>query len=265
MRGAFTGAVRDKVGRVEQADGGTLFLDEINSASLDLQIKLLRVIQDRSFEAVGDGTTRQVDVRVIAASNADLEQEIAAGRFREDLYYRLHVVCLFLPPLRERPSDLALLVEHFLQRYREEYGKPITRVHPDCLAIFASHPWPGNVRQLENAIERAVLLCKGEELLPEHLGSELLERDGPGAGALPATAQDGTEHSLAQGLLNLSRLPSLKRALEGPERMIIARALELCEGSRQRAAEMLEINRTTLFNKMKKYGLMDLTFPRSGG
>ena len=159
-----------------------------------------------------------------------------------------------LPPLRERSGDLHALVQHFLARFAAEHGKPVSSIHPDCLTILAANPWPGNVRQLENAIERAVLLAHGEELLPSDLGRELIES------AELGTADAEFGGSLLDGLRNLSRLPSLKKALEGPERVILVRALELCGGNRKATAEMLDINRTTLFNKMKKYGLMDLTF-----
>lgn len=251
VRGSFSGAVKDRPGRFEQADGGTLFLDEINSAPPDLQVKLLRVLQDREFERVGDNTTRTVDVRLIAASNADLEEEIREGRFREDLYWRLHVVAVDLPPLRERPGDLHLLVEHFLRRFCEEYGKPTIRIHPEALAALANYEWPGNIRQLENALERAILMTDGKVLLPRHLGAEI---GGNASGASEAW-------ELLAGLENLTQLPPLKKALEGPERAILLRALELCSGNRKQTAEMLEIDRSTLFNKMRKYGLMELDFP----
>ncbi len=254
VRGAFSGALRDRPGRFEQAHQGTIFLDEINSASLDLQVKLLHVLQEGSFTPVGGSQEHKVDVRLIAASNVDLDEEIAAGRFREDLFYRIHVVAVELPPLRERSGDLHALVQHFLARFASEHGKSVSSIHPDCLTILAANPWPGNVRQLENAIERAVLLAHGNQLLPSDLGRELIESAdlGPGAGEAGA--------SLLDGLRNLSRISSLKEALEGPERIILVRALELCGGNRKATAEMLDINRTTLFNKMKKYGLMDLTF-----
>jgi len=256
VKGAFTGAISDRPGKFELADGGTIFLDEINSASLELQVKLLRVLQDKSFERVGDHLTRKVDVRVIAASNRDLEQEIAAGNFRDDLYYRLHVVSLVIPPLRERPGDIALLAEHFLDRYALEYDKAVRRMHADCLAVLVAQPWPGNVRQLENAVERAVLLSKGSELLPGDLGAELRAQSEASAAGSLAT--------LSLGLQNLASLPPLKEALEGPEREIILRALELNGGNRQRTAAMLEVNRTTLFTKMRKYGLMSLEFEGDG-
>ena len=251
VKGAFTGALRDRAGRFEEADGGTIFLDEINSASLDLQVKLLRVIQEHRFERLGEGSTREVDVRVIAASNRDLLAEIEAGRFREDLYWRLKVVAVELPPLRERPGDVALLAEHFRERYSREYQRSVEGIDVEALALLTRHTWPGNVRELENAIERAVLLCRGSRLTPEDLPPELRGRGGgaePGAG------------SLLQGLENLTRLPPLKEALAGPERQILMRALELTAGNRSQAAQMLGINRSTLFNKMRKYGLMEIPF-----
>jgi len=251
VRGAFSGAVKDRPGRFELAHGGTIFLDEINSAPLDLQVKLLRVLQDRTFERVGESATRTADVRIVAASNADLLAEIEAGRFREDLYWRLYVVAVELPPLRRRPGDLVPLVEHFVARFAREYGKPIAGLHPETLGLLAAHPWPGNVRELENAIERAVLLAHGPLLLPAHLGEGLA----PARQASPSVAVD-----LALGLRNLTELLPLKKALEGPERAFLVRALELCGGNRKRAAEMLAIDRTTLFNKMRKYGLMGMTF-----
>ena len=255
VMGAFSGALRDRAGRFEQADGGTIFLDEINSASLEMQVKLLRVLQERTFERVGDSGSISVDVRIVAASNQDLTEEIAAGRFREDLYWRLHVVAVELPPLRARPGDVALLAEHFLGRYAADYNKPTRRLHVDAMALLAGHDWPGNVRQLENVLERAVLLSTGEEVLPRDLGAALQAPDSRGAeDAAP------TEGTLLLGLENLERLPPLKEALSGPERQLLVRALELTGGNRTEAARMLGINRTTLFNKMRKYGLMTRNF-----
>jgi DNA-binding NtrC family response regulator len=240
-RGAFTGAVRDKPGLVETADGGTLFLDEIASASLDLQAKLLRVVQERVFERVGETRTRAVDVRLIAATNRDLLGEVAAGRFRQDLYYRINVVRLDLPPLRERPGDIPLLAAACLERYAREHGRPVERFSPAALSALTRAPWPGNVRELENAVERAVLLAPGSEIRAEDLGRELL----------PAGQPPGP-----QGTLPQPPLGPLKEGLEGPERALIARALDASGGSRTRAAALLGINRTTLFNKMRKYDLL---------
>jgi two-component system response regulator HydG len=247
VRGAFTGAVRDKPGKFELADQGTIFLDEINSAPLDLQVKLLRVLQERCFERVGDEKTREVDVRVVAATNRPLEDEIAAGRFREDLYWRLKVIALHLPPLRERPRDVVELAQHFLERSAAYYGKTVRSLAPATLAALVAQPWPGNVRELENVIERAVLLASGVVLQPADLGQE---REAPEP-AIPRNSD------LEAGLKGLAELPPLKQALEESERAILVRALELTAGSRSRAARMLDINRTTLFNKMRKYGLME--------
>ena len=242
-RGAFTGAVRDRAGLFEAADGGTLFLDEISSAPPELQVKLLRVLQDRAFERVGETRTRHADVRVIAASNRDLAAEVRAGRFREDLFYRIHVVSLELPPLRERSGDVPLLAEGFLRRFAELHGRPEPELSREALARLCAAPWPGNVRQLENVIERAVLLGSGV-IEPADLGEELASAPGP-----PAA-------SPAEGEAEAAVLP-LKRALEGPEKRIIQRALALNGGNRQLTARMLGVNRTTLFNKMRKYRLLD--------
>ncbi len=246
VRGAFTGAVRDKTGKFELAHGGTIFLDEIHSAPLELQLKLLRAIQERRFERVGDEHTREVDVRILAATNRALEDEIAAGRFREDLYWRLKVIALHLPPLRERARDVAELAELFVDRYASYYRKPVRGISAGALSLLVSHAWPGNVRELENLIERAVLLTSGSQLSPADLGPDLA------ASAPPEARNDG----LLAGLDSLAELPPLKEALERSERALLARALELTGGSRQHTARMLGINRTTLFNKMRKYGLM---------
>jgi DNA-binding NtrC family response regulator len=244
-RGAFTGALRDKPGLFEAADGGTLFLDEIGTASLDLQVKLLRVLQDRAFERVGETRTRTADVRVIAATNADLLAAVAAGRFREDLYWRLNVIAFHLPPLRERPGDVALLAEAFLQRFARDYARDVSGLEPDCLARLCAYAWPGNVRQLENTIERAVLLCQARTLSVGDLPREI----GAAQAAAPAASLPPPEPG--------ARFPTLKQALSGPERELILRALERTGGRRQEAAALLGINRTTLFNKMRKHGLLD--------
>lgn len=253
VRGAFSGAHRDRPGRFEQAAGGTIFLDEINSAPLDMQVKLLRFLQERTFERVGDGESRTVDVRVISASNASLEKEITGGRFREDLFWRLNVVSVELPPLRERPGDIALLAQHFLSKFTGVYRKAIQRIDPEAMGLLAGHSWPGNVRQLENAMERAALLAAGPELSPGDLGEDLQARW--------ASGEPESAGSIQLGLEALESLPPLKEALQGPERQIIVRALELTQGNRTEASNMLGINRTTLFNKMRKHDLMDLTFP----
>ena len=243
VRGAFTGAVRDKPGRFEEAAGGTLFLDEIATAPPDLQVKLLRAVQERAIERVGSNDPVHVDARFVFASNRDLAAEVAAGRFREDLYYRIHVVALRLPSLRERPSDVPLLAQGFLDRYRAEHRRPTLEFSELALARLCASQWPGNVRQLENTIERAVLLAHGPRIEPSDLGDDLVEE--------PRSAQDAAEAPL------YSPQHSLREALEAPERRILVEALELNGWSRQRTAAMLGINRTTLFNKMRKHGLLD--------
>ncbi len=244
-RGAFTGAVKDKPGIVETAEGGTVFLDELTNAPLDVQAKLLRVVQERAFERVGETRTREADVRWIAATNRDMRREVAEGRFREDLYWRINVVALELPPLRERPGDIPLLAETFLRRFAREHGRKQRTLHSEALAALCRAPWPGNVRQLEHALERAVLLATADELSVHDFAAELgLSIEAP---------------TLA---LRESGDGALKRALEEPERELVVRALEACGGRRARAAAMLGINRTTLFNKMRKHGLLD--FPIEG-
>jgi DNA-binding NtrC family response regulator len=186
---------------------------------------------------------------VIAASNQPLEAEIEAGRFREDLFWRLKVIAVELPPLRERPADVVELAEHFLKQFAERYDKRLEGLEPDCLALLVGHSWAGNVRELENTIERAVLLSHGQRLHSCDLGEDF------------APLQEGgsEDMGLLIGLQNLRELPPLKKALEGPERAILRRALELCGGSRKKTAQMLGLNRTTLFNKMRKYGLMEVS------
>src|ERR1700730_11084215 len=173
VKGSFTGAVDNRTGRFEAAHTGSIFLDEVNSTSPKLQVKLLRVLQEGEFERVGDTRTVKVDTRVIAATNRDLLDEIGAGRFREDLYYRLNVIPIYLPPLRERRDDIPLLVEFFLKKYSEQNRRDVRRVHPDAMTLFREHDWPGNVRELQNYIERAVVLSDGPELAVENLPPQL--------------------------------------------------------------------------------------------
>lgn len=242
VRGAFTGAVRDRIGRFEAADGGTIFLDEIATAPLELQVKLLRVIETKQFERVGDEQTREVDVRVLAAGNRTLSVEVSEGRFREDLYYRLNVVSIQLPPLRDRPTDIPLLAQHFLERANAEHGRQIEEFGTTAMTALLRHAWLGNVRELQNRIERGVLLARGPQM--EAADLDLAdERIQPAGGKVD-------EHMP-------TALGPLKEALEGPERSIIERALEWNGGNRTRTAEMLSIDRSTLFNKMKKYNLLD--------
>ncbi len=241
MRGAFTHAVVDKEGKFAAADGGTLFLDEISTASGQLQIKLLRVLQDRLFEPVGSNKTRRVDVRVILATNQDLRSEVKAGRFRQDLYYRINVVNIEIPPLRSRIGDIPLLAEHFLRRFGIERNRPVKAFSPEAMEIMQRYPWPGNVRELENCVERGTVLCRNEVLGPEDLPPALLEYENSGEARLEKISSTGL---------------TLAEALEGPEKQIIVSALEANGHSRQQTAEQLGINRTTLYKKMRKYDLL---------
>ena len=251
VRGAFTGAVRDRAGKFEQAARGTILLDEIGSASNELQLKLLRVLEEGRYERVGDARTRTVDARVIAATNVDLEAEVAAGRFRADLFYRIHVVAIEVPPLRERVADIPLLARRFCARFARLHGRDVRGLTPEALHSLCAHEWPGNVRELENALERAVLVARGAELVPRDLWPADRHAPAPGTASGFEGWQDGPP-------------AELKRALEGPERWLILRALELHGGNRSATARALGINRTTLFNKMRRYAL--LSFPiRAGG
>jgi two-component system response regulator AtoC len=241
QKGAFTGAVRDKIGKFEAAAGGTIFLDEIGTSSPAFQVKLLRVLQDRVVERVGDTRTIPVDVRVVLATNKDLEKAVAAGEFREDLYYRIHVVAIEMPPLRARTSDIAPLAEHFLRRFAAEHGRPALRFTPRALTALTDAPWPGNVRQLENVVERAVVLGGN---------GDVLDTDDLPVPARPPTGSAPPRDGVPAG----TPLP-LREALALPERRILEHALAHCGGNRERAAKVLGINRSTLFHKLRKYGI----------
>jgi DNA-binding NtrC family response regulator len=232
-KGAFTGAVGRKEGRFELADGGTLFLDEIGEISPSVQVKLLRVLQQREFERVGGTQTLKVDVRIVAATHRDLVGEVKAGRFREDLYYRLNVVAVTLPPLRERKSDIPALVSHFLEKYSDSYGKEVRGLAPGTLQALLSYDWPGNIRELENAIERAVVLAPGNELTTDDLPPVL--RGPRPVGASPSSLIPGA--TLAQ-----------------IEREAILRTLEMVGGSTTRAAEILGISVRKVQYRLKEYG-----------
>ena len=232
-RGAFTGALARRKGRFELANNGTIFLDEIGEISPSLQVKLLRVLQERSFERVGGMETIQVDVRVIAATNRDLPLAVSQGAFREDLYYRLNVMQLKLPPLRERREDLPMLVNHFVQKYVQEMGRDIPQVSAAAMEQIYHHSWPGNVRELENALERAVILA-GDTILPQHLPLE--------------TKTDSIEEAEEE-------TSDLNQALEALERRMITRALLKAGGVAAHAAEALGVSKTNLAYKMKKYGI----------
>jgi len=235
VRGSFTGAVSNKEGKFLAADGGTIFLDEIDNASPALQTKLLRVLEDRQFEPVGSNKTRTVDTRIILASNRDLGEEVRQGRFREDLYYRINVVTIELPPLCERVGDVRLLAEHFLKMYSVQHNRDKLGITDEAMEFLERYPWPGNVRELENVIERATLLSKGKFITAEDL---------PDSIKAERTRQPKQYKQM-----------SLKEALAGPEKEIIRQALQANNWNRQATAKALGINRTTLFKKMKHYGL----------
>ena len=238
VKGAFTGAAGDKEGKFKAADKGTIFLDEISSATPALQVKLLRVIQERQFEPVGSNKTENVNVRVILASNEDLVTAVQAGRFRQDLFYRVNVVTIQLPQLCERISDIPRLAAHFLDHYRKELRKQIVGFSDECMQCLQRYDWPGNVRELENVVERAVVLTKHRQIEVDDLPPNVLER------ARSVPAGDG-----------IFRPMSLKKALEEPEKRILEAALRANNWNRQTTAQLLEINRTTLYKKMKRYGL----------
>jgi DNA-binding NtrC family response regulator len=236
--GAFTGAIGEKLGKFKLADQGTMFLDEISTASPSMQVKLLRVLQDFEFEQVGGNKTFRVDTRMILATNEDLGRLVADGRFRQDLFYRINVINVELPPLRDRISDIPLLAEHFLRQVCEDAGKTVRGFTEDAMAALRRYRWPGNVRELQNVLERAVLLGKESVVGVDDLP--------------PALMADGT--------VNVEPIAGrkLKQALESPERQIIREVLESNNWNRNASADALGINRTTLYKKMKRLGLEDL-------
>ena len=237
VKGAFTGAAGDKMGLLEAANGGTVLFDEITSVPGIVQAKLLRVIQEKEFLPLGAVKSRTVDVRILAATNEDIKQLVHDGSFREDLYYRLNVISLPLPPLRSRGGDLPLLVAHFLERYNAENGKSVGMVLPEVLERLMAYGWPGNVRELENAIERAVVLCRGDEITPELLPRELFE-----SVALPS------QFNLPPGVGFYDAVSSL-------ERRLIESALKQAGGVQKQAAKILGLKPTTLNEKIKRLGI----------
>ncbi|HWL10581.1 MAG TPA: sigma-54 dependent transcriptional regulator [Planctomicrobium sp.] len=257
VKGAFTNAIENRTGRFEAAHGGTIFLDEINSVNHTLQVKLLRVLQEHQFERVGDTRTISVDCRIIAATNRDLAEMVDDGDFREDLYYRLNVLPIYVPPLRDRKDDVPELVSFFVERYAKENKRPILSVVPEALSFLQNYLWPGNVRELQNYIERAIVLADGDELtsdlLPSHvrgeaprrlgridrnelqsLCAELVER------GLSEVAEDGKCHEQVMGLV---------------ERELILQVLRSCQGTQTKTATRLGINRNTLHKKIEDYKL----------
>jgi Nif-specific regulatory protein len=249
-KGAFTGAVARRLGRFEMADGGTLFLDEVGDLPADVQVKLLRVLQERELERVGGAETIKVDVRVISATHRDLEKLIADGTFREDLYYRLNVFPIVLPPLRDRPTDLPLLAEHFVQKYVPNAGKQVRGLDAGAIAALTAYPWPGNVRELENVIERALILARGAEITAADL--EFTRRPAAGSATAAAGNGAGTAARTADGARPLSE------RLHEQERTAIVGAIDTAQGNIAHAARALGINRSTLYYRMRKHGLEHL-------
>ena len=250
-RGAFTGAVGSKPGRFELAHGGTLFLDEIGTIPVEMQVKLLRALQESEFERVGGIKTLRVDVRVVAATNSDLKKEITAGTFREDLYYRLNVVPIRLPPLRERAEDVPLLVTHFLSKLNERLGKQISSVSSEAEGLLRAYPWHGNIRELENVMERAVLFCDTTEVAAGDLPMEVRNTE-PGPTLPVPTATLAAPLSGSDGLKE-----QVKAAMSRLERELIVKALRQTGGNVTHAARLLKISRKGLQLKMKELGLRD--------
>ena len=237
VKGAFTGAHRDKMGRFEMAHGGTIFLDEIGDISLNMQVKLLRVIQEKEFERVGGNETIKVDVRIIAATNRNLEEAIAEKKFREDLYYRLNVIPIVVPPLRERKDDIPLLVDYFIKKFNTDFNKSIQGVDEEALQALMAYDWPGNIRELENVLERAIVLSRSDILtvkdFPETIGVQ---------------KRQNNHFSYVEG-------QQLNELVEEFEKTIIEQALEKYNGNKLRTAEKLGIHRSTFMSKLKKYGI----------
>ncbi|MEO1270796.1 MAG: sigma 54-interacting transcriptional regulator, partial [Myxococcota bacterium] len=239
-KGAFTDATADKPGLFQRADGGTLFLDEVAELPLNLQVKLLRVLQEGEVRRVGDTLATPVDVRIVAASARNIETLVKEGTFRKDLFYRLNVLTIHLPPLRERREDLPLLIQHFIQRHNTKLGTQIRDAEPDAMKLLMDYPWPGNIRELSNTIEVALVLSDGDTIE---------------AGALPPAIQDASDE--LQAVFRSDDL-SVKKATRKLERILIRRALEKTGGNRTRASELLELSHRALLYKMKEYGLQDV-------
>ncbi|MCP3166537.1 sigma-54-dependent transcriptional regulator [Myxococcus qinghaiensis] len=254
-RGAFTGAVTSKPGRFELADEGTLFLDEIGEIPVEMQVKLLRALQEGEFERVGGIKTTRVDVRLVAATNRDLQAEIEAGRFRKDLYYRLAVVPLTLPPLRERRSDILMLARHFVDKYNRRLNKKIEGIADEALALLQNYSWPGNIRELENLIERALLFADGPLITAKDLPDPV--RQGAGVQPGPSSSTPTPSMDVPTGEVGLKDIVRMKAA--ELERDLIVKKLDETGGNVTRAARLLQISRKSLQTKMKEFGLRDST------
>ncbi len=235
VKGAFSGAIKDKIGRFEMANGGTLFLDEIGEISQNMQVKLLRVLQEGEFERVGGTETLKVDVRIIAATNKNLEEEIEKGNFRQDLFYRLNVIPIYVPPLRERKEDIRLLVDHFLEKYTKTYNKSVERVGDDVIAALEEYEWPGNIRELENMIERAMVLNKTGKLTIDAFPENITRKK--------------------KNFVIYNEEAGLGDAVDEFERKLILSELQRYRGNKLKTAKALKVHRSTLMSKLKKYGV----------
>jgi nitrogen regulation protein NR(I) len=253
-KGAFTGAGHRRIGKLEQANGGTVFLDEIGDMPFSLQSKILRLLQERSIERLGGRETIPVDVRVIAATNRDLEAAIDAGRFREDLYYRLKVVSIFLPPLHQRTGDIPLLTSYFLKRFSRETGISPPVIHPEAMDLLSGYPWPGNVRELANTIQKAVIFSRGAPIGPENIAAALGEKQA--VSAEEVENQEGILRRLFRGVIQAGTGEHLYDSyFDYLSRLFITEALNIADGNRSRAAKLLGLSRPTLHAKIEKYGL----------
>ncbi|MCC9599970.1 sigma-54 dependent transcriptional regulator [Stieleria sp. JC731] len=264
VRGAFTGAVTNRTGRFEAAQGGTIFLDEINSTSLTLQVKLLRVLQEKEFERVGDTNTLRTDVRIIAASNRDLMGEVRAGRFREDLYWRLNVVPIDIPPLRKRRDDVPSLVSHFLDYYNELNDRYVVHIGPGTMDALRNYHWPGNVRELQNYIERAVVMAETDELVLDLLPKCVTENQPLNTDPISGEGQPRNFKALTKSVVQSGIREAgddsqelHRNVVDNVERELISQVLESCSGVQTKAATRLGMNRNTLHKKIKDYGLGD--------
>lgn len=258
VKGSFTGAIRDKIGRFEAADGGTIFLDEIGTMEPQLQVKLLRVLQEREFERVGDTQVVKVDVRVIAATNVDLQEEVARGGFREDLFYRLNVVSIYLPPLRNRREDIPRLIDYFLDKYNAINDRSLRRMNREILNVMLRYPWPGNVRELENAIERAVVLSRSEDFIEDllPLGVRMFaqqRKSTTSSESIETVSRRLADQAIAEYEMREGEIYQL--VIDQIEHALIDRALARCGGVKTRAADFLGINRNTLNKKVKDLGI----------
>lgn len=234
-KGAFTGAAVDRKGLFQEADGGTIFLDEISELPFFLQVKLLRVLQEREIRPIGESKTRKINIRVIAATSKDLSDEVKSGKFRQDLFFRMNVIQVKLPPLRERKDDIAMLSLFFMKNFNNQLGKSITKISPAAMAHFLEYSWPGNVRELKNYIERAMILAENDILLPRHFPAEIRQPD-----------KQGGSNDVFEEL-------SLKNAQKKLEKTLITKALEETGGNRTKASRLLEISHPSLLNKIKNY------------